>query len=84
MPEAPELCCGPSPSEVRVVHVGKNSSAGAHVYCGTCEALHPMASDCTEPGENFVPFLDDCDEEEMAAQIAAARRYKSLRRGLRG
>ncbi|KAJ1994544.1 hypothetical protein GGI25_003107 [Coemansia spiralis] len=74
------LVCGAGQSEVQVMYVGKDSTADTcKCHCGS--ASHPIAGYCDVLEEDTVPYLDDCDEEQMAAQIA--RQRKLFRRSLR-
>ncbi|KAJ2687262.1 hypothetical protein IWW39_003068 [Coemansia spiralis] len=71
-------------SEVRIVHVGKDTCAGNwsdyhHTYYDTSSLLF-LGHDYEELSEDVVPYLDDCHEEKIAVNLM--RNQSLLRRNL--
>ncbi|KAJ2907942.1 hypothetical protein GGI21_003382 [Coemansia aciculifera] len=76
-------------SEVRIVHVGKDTYVGSwsdyqhdyhHDYSDTHSLPFLYYDDADYLAENVVPYLDDCHEERIAAQIM--RHQSLIRRNL--
>ncbi|KAJ2328806.1 hypothetical protein GGH92_009801, partial [Coemansia sp. RSA 2673] len=65
--------------EVRVVHVGKDTRAGSSIDEPLYSAAKVDDADEYLP-EGMVAFLDDCDEEQIAAHLL--RQQSLLRRNL--
>ncbi|KAJ2859927.1 hypothetical protein GGH94_005821 [Coemansia aciculifera] len=71
-------------SEVRIVHVGKDTCAGSwsdyrHDYSDV-HSLPFFGHDYADMSEDVVPYLDDCHEEKIAAHLL--RHQSLLRRNL--
>ncbi|KAJ2263367.1 hypothetical protein GGI01_000784 [Coemansia sp. RSA 376] len=71
-------------SEVRIVHVGKDTCAGSwsdyrHDYSDV-HSLPFFGHDYADLSEDVVPYLDDCHEEKIVAQLM--RHQSLLRRNL--